>query len=152
MFSECSWVDVTCSVSCVKCTTQKEMATGNEGPVTELKLRTMWSFSHVSHRSQSRSFSSSFFYEFTRGRVWPSILPQKQTSPFNELRTALAGSTNESLSSISAEGLLLQSTWRRDIKEKYNFDVSSWGHFPNTTSWTVVLSVKPRVDLLFTLH
>ena len=137
MFSECSWVDVTCSVSCVKCTTQKEMATGKEGPATKLELRILQSFSHVSHRSWSRSFSSSFFYEFTRGRVWPSVLPQKQTSPFNELRTALAGSTNESLSSVSAEGLLLQSTWWRDRRDKRR--VRFWCQFMRPFSPTLLV-------------
>ena len=47
-----------CSDSC-ESTALKDRTTGEKGPVTELELRTYalsWSFSYMSHRSQSRSF------------------------------------------------------------------------------------------------
>ena len=50
---------------CMDSTAQKEMAPGEKGPATQLKLGTytlLRSFSHASHQSQSRSFVPSHPY------------------------------------------------------------------------------------------
>ena len=57
-FTGCSWAGTDLFMYSCNSTAQKDRATGEEGPVTELKLGTYVlsrSFNHTSHRSQSRS-------------------------------------------------------------------------------------------------
>ena len=58
-----------------------------------------------------RQIAANSGYHSTIGNIW---LPQQQHSPVCELSSVAAGFTNGSLSSVSAEGLLLQSTWERE--------------------------------------
>ena len=61
---ECLWAGVTCEACCTP-QLRQDRATGEEGAGTEIELGTytlLRNFSHVSHRSQSRSLVASHPY------------------------------------------------------------------------------------------